>query len=113
VEAAEALRLLDNSGEGESRDAVLAELLTGKATVFTSENSFMICSLIQNGDTLEGHIWIGCGKMKELCGELGRQAEQWAKLNGATLCTVRGRKGWQRVLRDFHVTENGKLKRSI
>lgn len=103
---AEALALVDRaikrSREPVSRDYLLGEILSGRATVFNGERSVMVCTLHEYTDgRLEAHVWLAAGDLAELTGPLREWAETWARANGATTATIDGRKGWSRVAPGF------------
>lgn len=113
-----ALRLLDAAitrSEGQtSRDEVLGELLSGRATVFPGKASVMICTLHEDQDgKREGHVWLAAGNLSELRGPLREQAEQWARLNGADTASIDGRDGWARALRGVGFIGTGEIRKVL
>ena len=101
-------RALEQNGEGQTRDDLLGEILSGRATVFAGEEAVMVCTLHENPDgSREGHVWLGAGRMSELTGHLREWAEAWAKMNGARVATIDGRKGWGRAAPGFENTDGG------
>lgn len=95
-------KALIGAGEGKTRDDVLAQILTGRATVINGASSFLICTLHENEDgSREAHAWVGGGDLSDLCGPVKALAEQWARMNGASVGSLGGRRGWARVLTDY------------
>lgn len=95
-------KALKAGGEGKTRDDVLAQILTGKATVINGRASFLICTLHESeGGSREAHAWAGGGDLQDLCGPVKALAEKWARINGASVGSLGGRKGWARMLRDY------------
>ena len=117
VDGARALALIDRAlernGEGQTRDYLLGEILSGRATVFAGERAVMVCTLHENLDgSREVHVWLGAGDLRELTGDLREWAEAWAKSNGATVATIDGRKGWSRAAPGFE-DDTGALRKVL
>lgn len=103
---------LTRAGEGKTRDDVLAAILTGKASVIYGQRSYLVATLHENEDgSREAHAWIGAGDRDDLCGPVKAMAEQWARINGASVGSLGGRRGWSRVLDDY--TGDGELRKAL
>jgi hypothetical protein len=48
----------------------------------------------------EGTVWLGGGDLQEIK-KLLPMTEVWLKQEGCTFVTIRGRRGWARVFRDY------------
>jgi hypothetical protein len=95
-------KAIERSDEHIAESRLLGEVLSGRATVFSGDQSVMICTLHEHEcGKREGHVWLAAGSLDEIRGPLREQAEMWAKMNGATTATVDGRAGWKRALKSI------------
>ena len=93
---------------------VREQLRTRQATLFEGERSVLVCTLHETPDgAREGHGWLGAGDLSELIGPVRRQAEAWARANGARFATLDARPGWARVLKRLGYADGDELRKAI
>lgn len=99
----------------ESLDAVLGEVLEGRAQLWPGEQSFLITQCVQADDgTRAIHAWLGGGILSELA-ELRPGVEAFGRAMGAQFATIDGRPGWRRFYEKagYRLDDDGVLRKAL
>lgn len=87
---------------------VKADLRSAKAQVWALSDGApvgVVITRIENyHDVRFGLLWIAAGNGLEHARLMLEPIERWFKEKGCTRCEIAGRKGWERVLRDYEVS---------
>lgn len=74
-----------------------------QAAFFPYEKSAIVVEIVDYPQRATCRIWLAGGDMDELL-EAEKQVCEWAKTQGCTSMEIIGRKGWERVLKDYNPT---------
>ena len=77
-------------------EALLEELLAGRAQLGPSEGACVVTQCILGPEGGSIHAWLGGGILSEMLA-LRPGIEAWGRAMGATWATIEGRKGWARL----------------
>lgn len=89
---------------------VIDDLMTNRAQLWRGDGGAVVTRLITGGQL---HIWLGGGSLPRLV-DLIPGLIAWGRQQGCTWITVRGRKGWARVLSGLGIEErDGDLWKAI
>lgn len=83
-----------------SAEALLEELLSGRAQLWPSEHACVVTQCILSPEGGSIHAWLGGGILSEMLA-LRPGIEAWGRVMGATWATIEGRKGWERLYGPF------------
>jgi hypothetical protein len=97
-----------------SRNHVEQELLANRAQLFASRSAAMITELWQRDGEMDClHVWLAGPDLRGLLDmrpKVEEQAHQW----GCKRVTLKGRKGWERVLKTFgYVVRDDQLEKML
>lgn len=81
-------------------DAVLSEVLAGRAQLWPGENAVLVTQCVAGPDGRLIHAWLGGGILSELMA-MRPGVEAWGRAMGAQYATLEGRAGWERVYRRY------------
>lgn len=102
-------------GAETTTEAVLADVLSGRAQLWPGEGSFLITQCVQADDgTRAIHAWLGGGILSELA-ELRPGVEAFGRAMGAQFATIDGRPGWERFYRraGYEAGPDGVLRKAL
>lgn len=84
---------LDRGGtQGFTLDEVKQRVAEGRALFWPGHNSAGVSEV-----TRDFHIWLFGGELSEMWA-MERDVSDWARAHGLSRVTIKGRKGWERVL---------------
>lgn len=86
------LPAIERGGEGVSIEDLRQMVDAGRAGLIPGERS---AAIVQVAKTF--HTWLAGGDLGELR-RMEAAASDWARANGCSRMTIRGRKGWERAL---------------
>lgn len=81
-------------------DALLAEILAGRAQLWPAEGAFVVTQLMLTPQGPLIHAWIGGGILAEMVA-LRPGIEAWGRAQGAVYATIDSRPGWERLYGRF------------
>lgn len=96
------LRALKHAGGTHTAEDVAVEILQGRAQLWCGRESVIVTELIAYPRLKACRIWLASGDMAELTKEMLPDVEAWASSEGCGRMEIVGRKGWRRVLSDYH-----------
>ena len=82
-------------------DGVKSVLDAGKAQLWCGQKSCGVTELLDHQNGRVCNIWLASGELKELTEKMLPDVQAWAASKGCVKIKMSGRKGWQRVLKDF------------
>lgn len=96
--------------EDATEDEVLNELLTGRAMIWPGEGGAVVTRCFAEPPTL--HIWLAGGRLDAVMALLpGGTA--WGRAMGLKELTVKGRRGWTRILSRFGFEGDDVMRKAI
>ena len=89
---------------------VLSELHSGEAQLWLvmeadDVKAIVVTVLNEHPNSKTCLLWLCAGKNRESWVHLIKNIETWAKLQGCDAMVMRGRPGWERVLKDYEKTK--------
>lgn len=98
----------------ESLEAVLGEVLEGRAQLWPGEQSFLITQCVEADGVRAIHAWLGGGILSELA-ELRPGVEAFGRAMGAQFATIDGRPGWRRFYEKagYRLDDDGVLRKAL
>lgn len=97
-------------GGEETAEAVLAEVLAGRAQLWPGEAAALVTQCVRTGEGGTIHAWLGGGSLDELLA-LRHGVEAFGRAMGCTWATIEGRRGWERLYRPCGYHQHGGLLR--
>lgn len=98
---------------GESLPPATVEILAGRAQLWAGDRYAMVTQLVLMPHERTFHVWLCGGDLDEAMAARPT-IESWARQQGAQAITIRGRRGWARVLKPFgYTTTNHELRKAL
>ncbi|HYE43415.1 MAG TPA: hypothetical protein VEA15_08480 [Caulobacteraceae bacterium] len=83
-----------------SLDDVWAGVQAGEFHFWPGRRSAAVGELVRHPQRADYHVWLAGGELDELL-EMERAASAFARALGCQRITLHGRRGWERVLKDY------------
>jgi hypothetical protein len=90
---------LDRGGNTHEFEDIVYAVKTGTMQFWPAEDACAITEIIVYPRKRAFHVFLAGGNMDTIV-DMDESAVYYAKLNGCTIMSIAGRKGWQRVLTD-------------
>jgi hypothetical protein len=90
---------LDRGGNTHEFEDIVYAVKTGAMQFWPAEDACAITEIIVYPRKRAFHVFLAGGNMDTIV-DMDESAVYYAKVNGCTIMSIAGRKGWQRVLSD-------------
>jgi hypothetical protein len=90
---------LDRGGNTHEFEDIVYAVKTGAMQFWPAEDACAITEIIVYPRKRAFHVFLAGGNMDTIV-DMDESAVYYAKINGCTIMSIAGRKGWQRVLTD-------------